>query len=539
MSNNVKRIAAYIRVSTKDQAEENFSLEDQETSIKNWALNNNAVIVEIFRDEGKSGFKGVRPAFTRMLNAIQNDNLKIDYVVSYSFSRLARNELNRQKAEEIFSKKNVKFISLLEQTPDDEDAAFLMQHMHGGFAEMQSRTQSRMSANKLNQCALAGFFTGGVPLYGYKSVGIGSVGELRSRKVLAINEEEAQIVRLIYQLAKSGASGIRYGVKRIAADLNEKQIKRKGKVWTANDVHRVLTDSSYHGERQFGKNRNRADLHPDVVKQQIPAIISKDIFDDVQSLLRHNAPEKNNHQALSVVTLLTGLLKCGECEANMVINTGKGGRYKYYKCRNRIKCSTSCCSMRQIPKDELERIVLNVLREKIFTAESMNEILGDIKNIVSTKLAEMDVRLFNLNSSRAKTAQKYERLLTLLASGELEPTDFVKKNMSKYEAEIAHLDRNCAELKATLKIPFRRFGEKQTIMFAHAAQEALLDPNTTACKSLLNAVVNKIVLKKNQIELEGSKFKMMGVVSDFRSGHSEFRVPAHITIWRRERDSNS
>jgi len=42
-------------------------------------------------------------------------------------------------------------------------------------------------------------------------------------------------------------------------------------------------------------------------------------------------------------TLLTGLLKCGGCGAGMTLVTGKGGKYRYYKCTRRIGQRIAAC----------------------------------------------------------------------------------------------------------------------------------------------------------------------------------------------------
>jgi DNA invertase Pin-like site-specific DNA recombinase/ssDNA-binding Zn-finger/Zn-ribbon topoisomerase 1 len=532
MKNHDKKIVAYIRVSTSEQANENFSLQDQEESIKNWASQNNAKIVKTYRDEGKSAFTGKRLGFSKMLEDIQVGAIRADYVIAYNQSRLSRNEKNRLEAMYILQRAGMKFISILEPTPEDEDQAFLLQNMTGTFAELQSRNQGKMSAIKLNNYAQKGFHTGGIPPFGYKSVDLMDPFEKRMRKVLATNEDEANLVRLIFDLAKNGKSGNRYGVKRISSYLNDHSIKRRGRRWNLNDVHRILTNTIYFGERHYGKNRIRIDLKHEIVVQKVPAIIDNDLFNDVQKLLKNNAPEMNNHQALVSPALLTGLLKCSECGGNLVINTGKGGRYKYYKCRTRIKCSTESCSMRQIPKAKLEEEIIRELRDKVITNKSVTSMLGDIKTVVKSKYDDMNNELFILNSKKSKIEQQYQRLLVHIANGEIQPGEYVKKNMSEYESELESLMRQIHDLKDTLRLPLRRFGERQTQKFIRAARRVLLNPENEACKSLLNALVSKIVVKKSDVNLQGSKFKMMGVISGYESGHSEFRVPTHISIWR-------
>ena len=66
----------------------------------------------------------------------------------------------------------------------------------------------------------------------------------------------------------------------------------------------------------------------------------------------------------------------------------------------------------------------------------------------------------------------------------------------------------------------------------------MLDPESAVCKSLLLSLVDSITVYRETVLIEGPKFKAMGVISDYETGHSSFRVPSLMSIWRRERDSN-
>ncbi len=535
---NQIKIAAYLRVSTDRQAKDNFSLQDQEDSIKKWAKENNALIVQVFRDEGKSGFSGVRPAFKNMLEQIKTGELVVDLVVAYNLSRIARNERDRLEACHILEQAGARFHSLMEPTPEDSDQAWMLSSFQGTMNEMQSRHQSKLAATKLNKYAELGFHTGGICPYGYTTSSVNDTLEGRTRKILVTFEDEAKIVREIYDLALNGTDGNRFGVKRIASYLNDRGIKRRGKLWTSNNIHRTLTDTIYYGERRFGKLRKRKDLHSEVVVQSVPAIIDKSIYSEVAKLLNHFAPQKNNHQALISPALLTGLAVCSNCGSPMLINTGKSGRYKYYKCRQRATCSINLCDMRQIPKDTLEHEVVNELRDKILTFEEIQANLNAIKEAVSARYKEIDKDLFVLNSRKAKLKTEYQNLISMMAKGNITSSEFINQSISQYESDLRRIDREIDELRDIVRLPIRKFGRAQTNRFIDAARKVLLNPQHHACKGLLNALVSKIEVKKDQVSLKGSKLKLMGVISAYENGHSEFRVPTHISIWRRERDSN-
>ncbi|MDO6533851.1 recombinase family protein [Alteromonas stellipolaris] len=538
MKTKQPRIVGYLRVSTERQAKENHSLADQEESIKQWAEEHDAELLDMFVDEGRSGYKGQRPAFEKMLMEIQTGQLIVDYVVAYSQSRIARNERERHMAVHILEQVGARFVSIMEPSPEDRDMDFMLSTVQGAMFEMQSRQQSKLASTKLNKYAKLGYHTGGIAPFGYKSTEILDPVDNRKRKILTLNEEEAEVVQLIFNLSLSGTSGRRMGTKAIATHMNESCIKKRGKVWSFNDIHKILTNTIYYGERLYGKKRKNSRDNSSPTIQKVPSIINKSVFDEVQEELKLNAPQKNNHQALISTALLTGLAKCGICGSNMVINTGKSGRYKYYKCRNRIKCSVKSCDMRQIPKEQLEKAVLTEIKDKLLNNMTMNALLEDIKHAVKDKFSEYEIKLFELNSKKGKIESKCQRLIDLVGSGELVPSELVNKNITQHQSDVYRLENKIKEYKNFLKVPIKKFGPKKVAIFLEAARKVLLQPDSNICKSLLLNLIDKITVHSGSVLISGRKFKAMGIISSYETGHSFFKVPSHMSIWRRGRDSN-
>ncbi len=107
---NSKRVACYARVSTMDQA---TGLESQVRVLKAYCEQNQIENVEFFTDEGISGTKSSRPAMDRMMAAVEQDEISI--VVVYSFSRFARSTTHLLNALGRFKAKGVQFVSLTER----------------------------------------------------------------------------------------------------------------------------------------------------------------------------------------------------------------------------------------------------------------------------------------------------------------------------------------------------------------------------------------------------------------------------------------
>ncbi len=67
----------------------------------------------------------------------------------------------------------------------------------------------------------------------------------------------------------------------------------------------------------------------------------------------------------------------------MVINTGKGGRYDYYKCRDKIKHSIHVCNTPNLPREKIEKAVLDSLKKKIFTNEFIEGNYEELKSLLA------------------------------------------------------------------------------------------------------------------------------------------------------------
>jgi hypothetical protein len=77
------------------------------------------------------------------------------------------------------------------------------------------------------------------------------VGRTGYRKILTIDEEEAPIVREIYDLYEGLTPAGPMGMKKIVEHLNKKCLRR-GQLWTVQKVQRILSDSVYTGVYNFG-----------------------------------------------------------------------------------------------------------------------------------------------------------------------------------------------------------------------------------------------------------------------------------------------
>ena len=265
------RVAAYCRVSTKEE-EQASSYEaqceyytDKIMSNKEWTM------AGIFADEGITGTSTKkRTEFLRMIR--QCKQKKIDLILTKSIQRFARNTLDcinytrilRQLGIGVlFEKENINSL------PADSE---FMITMYGAMAQSESESISGNIRRGKQMHAKVGTLK--IPcyrLYGYEK---DADGKFR------VIPEQAEIVRELYKRYESGAS-----LRNLQDWLEENQIKTVlgESKWTATSIKGILTNEKYCGDVLLQKTF-RTD------------IISKKVIKNVGQMAQYYMPD--HHEAI-------------------------------------------------------------------------------------------------------------------------------------------------------------------------------------------------------------------------------------------------
>lgn len=197
-------MAIYVRVSTEEQATEGYSISAQLQTLRQYTNLHGWEIVEEYVDEGISG-KNIkdRPAMRKLVEDVEKD--KFQALLVWKISRLSRNMLDTLKLLDKFEYYNVKFISYSENFDTGTPIGRLVVQLMASIAEMERNTLSENVKLGMKQRAMEGLWNGGV-VFGYN---------LNDRKLLVINQDEAEVVKLIFTMYADGK-----GLRAIANYLN-------------------------------------------------------------------------------------------------------------------------------------------------------------------------------------------------------------------------------------------------------------------------------------------------------------------------------
>ena len=348
------RVCAYVRVSGMSDQPEN-SLENQKRFFEEYIGSNPEwELVGVYCDQGISGFCSNREQFQRMLQDARDG--KIDLVLVKSVSRFARNTETMLEATRELKKLGIGVEFILQNINTLTAEGELMLTVHGAFAQAESQM-----GRELIRTAIHRKFEKGEPLastyrtFGYRR---GRDGEL------AIVEEQASVVRLIFDLARKGV-----WPTKIRDYMNERQIAApEGGAWDRKGIERVLRNPTYKGDlllqkwfidEKRRKQCNRGELDQYLVKDNHPAIVSAESWEKAQAMLKMRSEqtkpkECTPHEPRYTRSTypLSGLLYCPRCGDKLIHKSSKSGQY--WACRTNVKVSAAACKGIWLPEAETE-----------------------------------------------------------------------------------------------------------------------------------------------------------------------------------------
>ncbi|MDQ0254889.1 site-specific DNA recombinase [Evansella vedderi] len=302
-----KRIAAYVRVSTKERAEEGFSIPAQRERLKNFCLSQDwGEEIDYFVDDGWSAKDLNRPKINELIKDVKRG--KVDVVLVYRLDRLTRSVQDLYDLLKLFEKHNVAFRSATEIYDTTTAMGRLFITLVAALAQWERENLGERVTYVIEEMIDSGKRPGGKSAYGYRFKGHDFNAD--------IHEEEAKIVKKIFEWYAEG-----YGYRSIAKRLNELNVPtRTGVPWAPQTIRSMLINDIYIGNYRWGTKEREKTHKP---------IISEALFYKVQQLLANNIGNKERKGKFP----LTGILKCGHCnENNMQGNYDKRDDRTYYRC---------------------------------------------------------------------------------------------------------------------------------------------------------------------------------------------------------------
>jgi site-specific DNA recombinase len=469
-----KAIGIWIRVSTEDQVR-GESPETHEARARMYAEMRGWVVAEVYRLDATSG-KTVwgHPETNRMLADVRSG--AISALVFSKLARLARNTRELLEFADIFRSCGADMISLAESIDTSTPAGRLFYTMLAALAEWEREEIAARVRASVPIRAKLGKLTAGAPPLGYR----------REKGKLFINEDEAPIVRLIYELFDEHKRR-----KTVARILTQRGYRtRGGRAFSDTTLERLIRNPTNKGQQRVNYTRRSDTTKTTVLKpenewvwHECPALVAEDLWDRCNAALDARRLAGARTPAKKTVHLFAGFAYCA-CGTKMYVRQG-ATKYACDACRNKI------------PIDDLEAVYRDRIREFIVSPEEMrahreaaDEALREIERLIERAAAEL------------KSLQADEdRLFDLYAAGQIPKMDFGKRHgpISERRRQIEdELPRLQAE-RDVLRV--RLVSEEVTAEDAKDLAERWEDMAFEERRQLVEAITDRITIGADEIEI--------------------------------------
>ena len=493
------RVTFYARVST-DQDEQLNSLENQVQyytelikSKKNWTF------VPGYIDEGISGTTTRRREdFNRMIRDAKAG--LFDFIITKEISRFSRSTFDSIKyTQELLENGVGVFFQNDNLNTLDTDSEFRLVIM-AGVAQDEVRKLSERLKFGFRQAIKNGHVLGNDKLYGYD----------KKDCVMTINEEEAKIVRIIFDLYANH----RLGTRKISQKLFEMgYTSREGNTFNVLTIRHMLENPKYKGwycgnktqtldyrtKKKAFLDESEWIMYPDPT---IPAIVSEELWDRANALYKERRNEMKSHSSGATYHNRYPYSTKIICEEHgttfhrQVLTSAKGDKEvwqcKVYRQKGRVACSAP-----QIRSTELDQIMAEIFGEMV---KDKNAIVDSLVTVLVNVPKEMDYErmIAQVQGGIEATKQKKDRLLDLHIAGAITIAEFKERNdalndqLKEQESQLAAIRQEQANVGSReLDIDAIRKELYATLSF-----EGEID------SALVATILDKIIVKKESTKKE-------------------------------------
>ena len=477
-----KKCYIYMRVSTAMQVD-GYSLEAQKERLMKFAEFQEMEVVREYCDAGRSG-KSItgRPEFQRMLQDVSEERDGAAFILVFKLSRFGRNAADVLNSLQFIQDYGVNLICVEDGIDSSKDSGKLTITVLSAVAEIERENILVQTMEGRKQKAREGKWNGGQAPFGY---------DLDSKNsTLVVNEEEAEIVRIIYDKFVHTDMG----ADAICNYLNQRGYTKKKvrghelNYFARGLIMKILDNPVYTGKIAYGKNvtekvKGTRDEYRRVKTDDYlladglhEAIVDEETWEAAREKRKRTGVKWNKTHSLEHEHILSGLLKCPVCGAGMAgtvrrRKNKKSGEYKddfYYRCQHRRKIDEEhFCDFKpslnqneinaevewfirgMIADERFHEYIGERLQEKVDVSnleEERDQLKGQLQQVVGAK-NKLLVMLDALDAGDKHYARKFQDMQDRL--------DNLYDRISDFENEIADVEK---KIKAAYG---RQISEKQ------------------------------------------------------------------------------
>ncbi len=424
------RAALYIRVSSREQAEHNYSLSSQEVDCRSYAARQGWEVTDVFLEPGAGGDDFGRPGLTRLREAIHRRAM--DVVLVWKLDRFSREPWQQELVIAEARAAGVEVASSLEDIRDSFESEIIRAVLGLVAKQEKSNIVLRTLRGRRARVESGKPLAGQRPRYGY----LWDDPDEKSRFVE--NPLTAGVVRRIYKEVVEGRP-----LKAIARGLTDDAIPTpRGRpdsdvpaLWHPQRVKEIIEYPGYKGEgfafikktaehKQNGHRHKAQTVRPKeewipLPEGTVPPLVDATTWQAANDRLEWNKRNGVKAKTRAYEALLRGgYVCCGHCGDVMRVcwqHVGKGGYRMAYQCQRnyrRHRDDPDRCSWHTISADDLDAAVWERVMEILLQPEIVRREIERLRGAdrIEGDLGAIDRRLAEISREQARLADSVARL---------------------------------------------------------------------------------------------------------------------------------
>ncbi len=539
----MKTAAIYCRVSTFEQSQGEFSsLDAQSSTLSDYCNSKGWDVYKVYSDT-KSGKSLKREKIQELLSDAEDK--KFDVIIATKLDRLSRSIRDFFELDDRLFKLGIDIVITTQNIDTTTPGGRAMRNMMLVFAEFEREMISQRTKEKLYTQAQKGYWGGGHTILGYDVV----------EKKLVINEEEATIVRRIFNLYNEGKSSV-----AIAETLNKegyktKERKSKGKVisdkYNKDSVLRILKNKTYIGKITIKKNvidgKTLDKPQEEEFKGLHEPIIDQKTFETANYALEQAKNNKFLEYKGSQLILLQKLI-CGICGSLMTTTfttKSNGVRVYGYKCSAKGKKGSSFCKSKDAPAKAIEDFIIKLLINIGSTEEVISSVFKQSKENDESIIKEKTEQLAKLKRNLNEVNVEAKNTIKLLSKNpDINDLGTVKEVLFELDEKKKTISNKIDELEDEIVNLKDNENMKESVEYLLTEVPGLLNTlSKDEQRKLLSFIINEIIWKVKSAEKEGEIeifFRGNGRINKkwVNNVNPSPLVSSFCLDWLREQDSN-
>ena len=406
--------------------------------------------VEGYIDEGISGTSvSKRASFLRMIDDAHQG--KFDFIITKEVSRFARNTLDSIRYTQdllahgvgvLFQADNINTL-----LPDSELRLTIM----ASVAQDEVRKTSERVKFGFRRAIEKGVVLGSNRIWGYR----------KDQGRLVVVEEEARMVRRIYELFALERLGMRAIGKRLS---EEGYCNSRQQPLSFSTIAGILSNPKYKGY-YCGNKTHKVDYKLDRVKrldpaewvmyrapEQVPPIVSEELWEQA-ARLREQRSRKFGKSEANHRYPYSGKIICLQHQTPFyrAVYKYRSGSREVWQCREYAQKGRAGCLAPVIYTDEADQIMRRCLRAVLPPEQQLTERLLEIYQRAAAP-SEQQAGIAALEREAALWRQRQDRLLDLNIAGQISDEEFAVRNQ-RYAEQLDAATKRLEQRRQSLSPP--------------------------------------------------------------------------------------